>query len=103
MSCNNIDINKLAEKAATLLFSAPNLKVPQAMRAKLQFAAGGLNSIATPSRPTLQHNSNQTAMKWAMATATMWRATKRMMARAAWAMVTETKVAGKQRSQHGRW
>jgi hypothetical protein len=50
MLLNDIDINKRTEKAAILLISAPILKVPQAMRAKMKFAAGGLNSIAPPGR-----------------------------------------------------
>jgi hypothetical protein len=45
---NNFDIYKCAENAATPLISAPILKVPQAMRAKLQFSAGQLNLIALP-------------------------------------------------------
>jgi hypothetical protein len=53
MSRDKIDIKKRTEKAATLLISAPILKMPQAMRAKLQFVAGQLNLIAPPCCPPL--------------------------------------------------
>jgi hypothetical protein len=42
-------------------------------------------------------------MTWAIATATRWQATKKVMARVARAMLTTTMVAGKQQQQHRQW